>query len=129
MRGQGVDFYFWSPYKVFTPHLGCLFGTTDAFKGLVGPNHFFMPRDSVPQMFEYGFQHHESAAGFVAFAKHYMPFLHNLNPGCQTAAPEGVIADRATVVGAFDLIHALELCARMPTSCVGAPPVRKECLT
>ena len=48
-----------------------------------------MPRDSVPQMFEYGFQHHESAAGFVAFAKHYMPFLHNLNPGCQAAAPEG----------------------------------------
>ena len=45
-------------------------------------------------MFEYGFQHHESAAGFVAFAKHYMPFLHNLNPGCQTAAPEGEIADR-----------------------------------
>ena len=69
----------------------------------------------MPQMFEYGFQHHESAAGFVAFAKHYMPFLHNLNPGCQTAAPEGEIADRATVVGAFDLIHALELCARMPT--------------
>ena len=74
----------------------------------------------MPQMFEYGFQHHESAAGFVAFAKHYMPFLHNLNPGCQTAAPEGEIADRATVVGAFDLIHALELCARMPTGCVGA---------
>jgi len=73
-----------------------------------------MPRDSVPQMFEYGFQHHESAAGFVAFAKHYMPFLHNLNPGCQTAAPEGAIADRATVVGAFDLIHALELCALTP---------------
>ena len=91
-----------------------------------------MPRDSVPQMFEYGFQHHESAAGFVAFAKHYMPFLHNLNPGCQTAAPEGEIADRATVVGAFDLIHALELCAQLnprlstPLGVVGSAAQKRE---
>jgi selenocysteine lyase/cysteine desulfurase len=50
VQESGVDFYFWSPYKVFAPHMGCMFGTTEAFQGLVGPNHFFMPRDSVPQV-------------------------------------------------------------------------------
>ena len=108
---SGVDFYFWSPYKVFAPHLGCMFGTTEAFKGLVGPNHFFMPQDSVPQMFEYGFQLHEASAGFVAFARHYLPFLNSLNPTASppAAAAAGTVADRATVVGAYEVVHALEL--------------------
>ena len=44
VKESSCDFYFWSPYKVFAPHMGCMFGTTEAFKGLVGPNHFFMPR-------------------------------------------------------------------------------------
>jgi cysteine desulfurase family protein (TIGR01976 family) len=62
----GVDWYGYSSYKVYGPHLGVLFGTHAAFKGLVGPNYYFIPDDEVPYKWELGGVNHEGCAGLVA---------------------------------------------------------------
>ena len=62
----GVDWYVFSAYKVYAPHLAVLHGRRDAVDELhEGPNHFFLQRDPVMR-FELGGVNHESAAGLAA---------------------------------------------------------------
>jgi len=92
----GADFYVFSCYKVFGPHMAALFGKHEALAELTGPNHAFVPRDSIPAKFELGGVLHEGCAGLLAL-RPYLGFLAG-RPGF----------DRSTVVGAFDAIVALE---------------------
>lgn len=62
----GADWYVYSTYKVFGPHMAALFGTHAAFEELEGPNHFFIPKHEVPYRFEPGGPSHEGCAGLVA---------------------------------------------------------------
>ena len=41
----GVDWYGFSTYKVYGPHMAALWGRRDAFAELEGPNHFFVAKD------------------------------------------------------------------------------------
>ncbi|AIE84202.1 cysteine desulfurase-like protein [Fimbriimonas ginsengisoli] len=93
----GVDWYVYSTYKVFGPHMAALFGRHDALAELTGPNHFFIPTSSIPYTFELGGASHEGCAGLLAV----QPFLRFL------AGRES--DDRETVVKAFDEIERLEL--------------------
>lgn len=68
------DWYVYSIYKVYGPHMAALFGRHDAFEGLVGPNHFFVPDDAVPSKWELGGVNHEGCAGLLALAD-YLTFL------------------------------------------------------
>ncbi|MBL9141557.1 MAG: aminotransferase class V-fold PLP-dependent enzyme [Phycisphaerae bacterium] len=70
----GVDWYVYSTYKVYGPHMGALFGTHEAIAELEGPNHFFIPKDVVPYKFELGGSSHEGCAAIVALAG-YLGFL------------------------------------------------------
>lgn len=92
----GVDWYVFSTYKVFGPHMAALFGRNEAFEDISGPNHFFIPRTSIPYAFELGGVSHEACAGLLAL-KPYLRFL----AGRETD-------DRQTVEGAFAAIEALE---------------------
>lgn len=71
----GVDWYVYSTYKVFGPHMAALFGTHEAMAELTGPNHFFIPRDEVPRKFELGGANHESCAGLLALDHYLEHFL------------------------------------------------------
>lgn len=110
----GVDWYGYSAYKVYGPHVGALFGRTEAFAELVGPNHFFVPRDEVPYKFELGGVAHESCAGLLAL-RAYLQFL---------AGRE--VYDRRTVTEAFAVMEALErpLQARLVAYLEAHPRVR-----
>ncbi|MFO0827350.1 MAG: cysteine desulfurase-like protein [Phycisphaerales bacterium] len=77
-----VDWYVYSTYKVYGPHMGALYGKSDALAELDGPNHFFIPRDRVPYKFELGGACHEGCAGLLALWK-YLAFL----AGADGAAP------------------------------------------
>ena len=68
VRTWDVDFYAWSTYKVYGPHMGALFGRTEAFAELRGPNHFFIAEDDVPYKYELGGASHEGCAGLCALA-------------------------------------------------------------
>jgi cysteine desulfurase family protein (TIGR01976 family) len=93
----GVDWYVYSTYKVFGPHMAALFGRHECFAEVAGPNHFFIPRSSIPYAFELGGASHEGCAGLLGL-RPYLRFLAGREPD-----------DRATVVAAFDEIERLEL--------------------
>lgn len=69
----GVDWYVFSAYKVYAPHLAVLWGREDAAAEVVGSNHFFVS-DKSPTKFELGCQSHEGIAGLLA-TKEYLDWL------------------------------------------------------
>ena len=101
VRAWEVDYYAWSTYKVYGPHMGALFGRTEAFAELRGPNHFFIPEDEIPYKFELGGASHEGCAGLCALA----PYLGRLVGERGTDAGN---CDHATVRAAFDRMTELE---------------------
>ena len=101
VRAWEVDYYAWSTYKVYGPHMGALFGRTEAFAELRGPNHFFIPDDEIPYKFELGGASHEGCAGLCALA----PYLGRLVGEHGTDAGN---CDHATVRAAFDRMTELE---------------------
>jgi cysteine desulfurase family protein (TIGR01976 family) len=104
VAAHGHDWCVYSTYKVFGPHAGALYGSTAAFAPLTGPNHFFIPRDKMPNKFQPGGVQHEIAAAISAFPA-YMRFL----AGMQN---EGT--DRDAMERGFERIDALEREAGTP---------------
>lgn len=102
-----VDWYAYSTYKVYGPHMGALYGRRDAVEALTGPNHFFIPKDEIPYAFELGGASHEGCAGILALSE-YLGFLASLAPNAE-AAGAGAICDRHTIETAFDVMTACEL--------------------
>jgi len=100
----GCDWYVYSTYKVFGPHMGALFGTHAAFAPLTGPNHYFIDRAAVPQKFELGGASHEGCA-MIAGGGRYYEFLSGARA---TAGTAYVAPSRQTLRAAFARVEALE---------------------
>jgi cysteine desulfurase family protein (TIGR01976 family) len=98
--GWGVDWYAYSTYKVYGPHMASMWGSSEALAELTGPNHFFVAVDDVPHKFELGGVNHEGCAGILGVAE-YLGFLAG------GAAPENL--DRVVVERAFARMTELEL--------------------
>jgi cysteine desulfurase family protein (TIGR01976 family) len=95
VQSLGVDWYVFSAYKVYGPHVAALFGTREAFSELPGPNHWFVPNDD-PYKWELGGVPHEACAGLVAL-RGYLAFLAG-----------GAYEGRTTVETAFGRMVELE---------------------
>ena len=65
VREIGADLVVCSPYKIFGPHLGILFGRRDVLSSL-RPYKVRPAEDALPFAFETGTQNHEGFAGWVA---------------------------------------------------------------
>ena len=104
VRRWNVDFYAWSTYKVYGPHMGALFGRFDAFEGLQGPNHFFIPDDELPYKFELGGASHEGCAGLCALA----PILGELAGHGNSKEIDAENCSYEIVEKAFETMTALE---------------------
>ncbi len=113
-----VDWYVYSTYKVYGPHMGALYGRADAIGELRGPNHFFIPRDRIPYVFELGGSSHEGCAAIRALDG-YLAFLAGAMPSQADIA-------RTTVARAFERMTALEspIQARMIDGLSSLPGVR-----
>ena len=97
-----VDWYVFSTYKTYGPHMAAMYGKLDAIDELTGPNHFFIPRGEVPYKFELGGACHEGCAGLLALAD-YFAFLASLG-NHEVADP----IDRAALLRAFEVMAACE---------------------
>lgn len=115
VRAIEADWYAYSTYKVFGPHMAALFGTNEAFRELEGPNHFFVPREEIPYKFEPGGASHEGCAGLLALWS-YLAVL----------AEDGTEANRKGIEKAFARIAQLEhaLLARLLDYLKSKPEVR-----
>jgi cysteine desulfurase family protein (TIGR01976 family) len=65
VRAIGADLVACSPYKIFGPHLGILFGRRDLLS-VLRPYKVRPAADHLPDAFETGTQNHEGFAGWVA---------------------------------------------------------------
>ena len=81
---MAADWYVYSTYKVYGPHMGALWGRAEAIAEIDGPNHFFIPRDQAPYVFELGGASHEGCAGILALGD-YLSFLTQTEGPCTTA--------------------------------------------
>lgn len=95
VQDWGCDWYVFSAYKVYGPHLGVLYGSPAAAQEITGPNHFFIP-NGTPYKFELGCLSHELCAGLLGLGE-YLAFLGGANQ-----------FDRSAVVAAFDHMAELE---------------------
>ena len=64
MKAWDVDFYLFSLYKTYGPHLGALYVKREHLEALASQNHFFIPNDS-PGKLEPGGVCHELTASLV----------------------------------------------------------------
>jgi len=95
-----VDWYAYSTYKVYGPHMAALWGRRDALAELTGPNHFFVPDDELPYKFEVGGANHEGCAG-IRGLRDYLAFL--------VGEADPASLDRPAIERAFETITACEL--------------------
>lgn len=91
-----VDWYFYSAYKVFGPHMGVLYAKKSALEALTGQNHFWLQKSCNASAFELGALNYEGCAGLVGI-RSYLQFL---------SGDSGFTRD--TVMKAFDCIEHYE---------------------
>lgn len=96
----GVDWYAYSTYKVYGPHMAALYGSKAAFAELSGPNHFFIPENEIPYKFELGGPSHEGCAGILGLGE-YLAFLAGVGDASEL--------DRTAIEKAFDVMTECEL--------------------
>ena len=95
-----VDWYAYSTYKVYGPHMAALWGRRDALAELTGPNHFFVADDDLPYKFELGGANHEGCAG-IRGLRDYLAFL--------VGEADPASLDRPAIERAFETMTACEL--------------------
>jgi selenocysteine lyase/cysteine desulfurase len=94
-----VDFYAFSLYKVYGPHLAVLYGKREILDELSGPNHFFVGREEEAYFFEPGGPSHEACAGLLGVGD-YLKYL--------VGAGDEAACDRRVVDAAFTIMEAWE---------------------
>ncbi len=71
VRALDVDFYGFSPYKVYGPHLGVLYGKREHLIAAQGQNHYFFRADEIPDKLAPGYPNHELTAGLAGIADYF----------------------------------------------------------
>lgn len=92
VKAWGCDWYVFSNYKVFGPHVASIFGRHEAWAGLTGPNHYFIPKETMPSKQTLGCPSYEAMAGILGTGDHF---------AFAAEQPEGSPVTRATVESAF----------------------------
>jgi cysteine desulfurase family protein (TIGR01976 family) len=63
-----VDFYLFSFYKIYGPHIACLYGKRGSMMAARNQNHYFFGEESVPQKLNPGGMMHEAVASLQGVA-------------------------------------------------------------
>ena len=87
VRGWDVDYYVFSVYKTYGPHLAALYGKRELFAALAGVNHFFI--DEAPYKLQPGHVPYELVHALPAVVE----YLRSLDFG-EVAAHERALAAR-----------------------------------
>lgn len=88
MQELGCDWYVYSMYKVFGPHMAAMFGTHEAMGEIIGPNHYFLD-STAPYKWELGNASHEAAAGVAAMWDFMQELCAIANGGMAAAGKPG----------------------------------------
>lgn len=64
-KAWNCDYYLWSAYKVYGPHLGVMYAPKDKLLALPNRNHIFLREDDIPYKLQPGNINHELGASLV----------------------------------------------------------------
>ncbi|MBN1274100.1 MAG: cysteine desulfurase-like protein [Candidatus Aminicenantes bacterium] len=70
VESTGVDFYVYSLYKTFGPHMAALYVRRELLQSLEGANHFFL-NDMIPKKFELGTPNLEGCAAVLGVEEYF----------------------------------------------------------
>jgi selenocysteine lyase/cysteine desulfurase len=120
VQALDVDFYTFSLYKVYGPHLGLLYGKRSHLLALPGYNHYFIDDTAIPYKFQPGGSSYELSYSLVAIPA-YLQALAQHHWGAATAPTVSAQLDQA-----FDLIarHESQLSDRLLAFLRSKPQVR-----
>jgi cysteine desulfurase family protein (TIGR01976 family) len=104
-----ADFYAFSFYKVYGPHMAALFGTREAWSEVRGRNHFFFDSQDWPRKFELGCLPYESLAAVVGLGEYLKLAAGRPMPEEMPHPADCEPVDRAAVEAAFGEFQRLEL--------------------
>ena len=101
MKALDVDFYFFSLYKLYGPHLGVFYGKREAVAETANQNHFFYERQRPQSLHPTGDQYESvgAASGILDYLS--AVYTHHV------VDTEGSVRERAARV--FDLFESSEL--------------------
>jgi cysteine desulfurase family protein (TIGR01976 family) len=71
VKALDVDFFAFSTYKLYGPHLGVLYGKREHLLKASGQNHFFIGEEDIPLKLNPGGVVHELAAALVGIADYF----------------------------------------------------------
>ncbi len=97
VREWDVDWYLFSAYKVYGPHLGVLYGKREHLLAARNQNHFFYDESQIPQKLMPGNVSHELAPGLTGIV-HY---LHEIGDGDLDLAYARIAAHEAAIIERF----------------------------
>lgn len=121
VRAWDADFAFFSTYKTFGPHLGCLFVRGSLLESLPVDTLYFMPENS-PTKLELGTSSHECLAGWLGTLRY---LRHVLGGRPEREGPDEPTT-REDLVRAYRAIAAIEapLCESTLEALLGLPRIR-----
>ena len=88
VQALGVDYYVFSLYKVFGPHLALLYGRLEHLEKLSSLNHFFLPASDIPYKFQPGNVNYELTASLTGITGYLEALGQRL--GARTPGPEAL---------------------------------------
>jgi len=88
VKAWDVDFYAFSLYKTYGPHLGLLYGKREHLLRGRGQHHFFHAEDDVPHKLEPGNANHELSAALPRLRDYLEALADHHLPGQPTGLPE-----------------------------------------
>lgn len=88
VQALGVDYYVFSLYKVFGPHLALLYGRLEHLENLSSLNHFFLSASDIPYKFQPGNINYELTASLTEITGYLEALGRRL--GAQTTGPEAL---------------------------------------
>ncbi|MBU1097327.1 MAG: aminotransferase class V-fold PLP-dependent enzyme [Bacteroidetes bacterium] len=74
-----ADFYAFSFYKVFGPHIAMLYGKRDKLLSIPGVNHFFITEENIPYKFQPGSVNYELSYGILGIRDYFNSIAEDHN--------------------------------------------------
>ncbi len=119
VKALDVDFYAFSPYKMFGPHVGIVYGKRDLWLKAEGQNHPFIGAEEVPLKIAAGYPNHELTAGLAGTAEYFEAlYRHHFE------APANSLNERVRRVYELFAAHETAIASRLVDYLKGHPKVR-----
>ena len=109
VQAFGVDYYVYSFYKTYGPHLAVLWGKYELLRELDGINHYFIGKDQVPYKFQPGNVNYELCYSMLGLTGYLEALYDHHYPNSES------VSVRKKYVAAFELIadHEEQLANRL----------------